>query len=764
MKLSFPSEAYRDAADLAGGLLTRAWRSCLEWLAHVARLDIRDWLRRCLDEEIAQRRLFPWTAVAFGLGILLCFAAEGRPHPAAPVVGLGLCALAGWFGRHDHRICRVAVALAMVLAGFSATLMRFERVDAPILTTTLITQLVGTIESVEERTGDARLVVRVEELAQVTNAQMPARVRVTYRGVVQVQTGDRISARVRLMPPPEAAWPGGYDFAKSAWFRGIGSVGSILGELRPVDRFAPPGPGERVQAWIDNRRVETTRRIARIFGGQSGAVAAALVTGKRGLITEETNAALRAAGIYHIVSISGLHMVLAAGTIFWFTRAGLALLPGLALGWPIKKIAAVAAIIGAVCYCVFSGAQVATIRAVIMTGVMLGAVLFDRPALSMRNLAIAAILVLAWQPETLLGPSFQMSFSAVAGLIAGAEWMRRREAKPGPPMDAFARIWRLVAGFMLGIITTTIIATIATGPFAAYHFQIANPYGIVGNALALPIVSLVVMPAGVAGMLLIGFGLDPPAWQVMGTGIAWVLDVAHFVEGFAGANLPVAAFGAPALSLLVAALLMATLFVSSLNRLALVPAVIGLWLALNPDRADLYVDRDGAGAAIRGEDGRLVVLGSPSAFVTTQWLKADGDPRIPGDPSLREGRRCDALGCVMDFAPGHHAAFVTDARAFAEDCRRAQIVISPLPAPSSCEAMRVIDRTTLSRHGAVSAHLADRLRPGGAQIRDGHDQRNEGARSPMHDIAEGAGTSPGDPLKHLKGVRRLNETRPWLAR
>lgn len=729
-----------------------------------ARRDPRGWLLRCLDEEVAQRRLFPWTAVAFGLGILLCFAAEGRPHPAAPVFGLGFCALTGWLGRHDHRICRVVIALAMVLAGFTAALVRFERVDAPILTDTLITQLVGTIESVEERTGDARLVVRVEELAQLADTQMPARVRVTYRGAVQVQTGDRISARVRLMPPPEAAWPGGYDFAKSAWFRGIGSVGSVLGTLRPLERLEPPGLGERVKAWIDNRRVETTRRIAGIIEGQPGAVAAALVTGKRGLITEETNAALRAAGIYHIVSISGLHMVLAAGTIFWFVRAGLALLPGLALGWPIKKIAALAAIIGALCYCIFSGAQVATIRAVIMTGVMLGAVLFDRPALSMRNLAIAAILVLAWQPETLLGPSFQMSFSAVAGLIAGAEWMRRREAKPGPPMDAFARIWRLVAGFMLGILTTTIIATIATGPFAAYHFQIANPYGLIGNALALPIVSLVVMPAGVAGMLLIGFGLDPPAWQVMGMGIARVLEVAHFVEGFAGANVPVAAFGTLALSLLVAALLMATLFVSSLNRLALVPAVIGLWLALNPDRADLYVDRDGAGAAIRGEDGRLVVLGSPSAFVTAQWLKADGDARIPGDPSLREGRRCDPLGCVMDFAPGHHAAFVTDARAFTEDCRRAQIVISPLPAPASCEAVRVIDRTTLSRHGAVSAHLADRLRPGGAQVRDGYDRRGEAARPPMRDIAAGAGTSPGDPLKHVRGVRRLNETRPWLVR
>jgi competence protein ComEC len=749
-----PGPESRDrVADMRG-----AWRLRLPVLSIETFLA---WLRACLDEEVARRRLFPWCAVAFGLGILLFFTAEGRPHAAAPVTGLALCAIFAWLGRDDHRILRITIACAMVLAGFGATWLRFERVDAPIVDQIRIAQLTGQVISVEERTGDARLVLGVMALEGLAESALPARVRVTTRDAGEIRAGDTISARVRLMPPPEAAWPGGYDFARSAWFAQIGGVGSILGSARIVTPDTAPDLMQRIRATIDNARVSTTRRIADAIGGQAGAVAAALVTGKRGLITEETNAALRAAGIYHIVSISGLHMVLAAGTIFWLTRAGLALVPALALGWPLKKIAAVAAIIGAASYCIFSGAQVATVRAVIMTGVMLGAVLFDRPALSMRNLAIAAILVLAWQPETLLGPSFQMSFSAVVGLIAGAEWMRNRAHDPGPTPGPAGKFARWVVAGMLGILTTTIIATIATGPFAAYHFQIANPYGLIGNALALPIVSILVMPAGVIGMLLIGFGLDPIAWEVMGFGIARVLDVAHFVAGFAGSNLPVAAFGNGALALMVIGLLTATLFVSQLRRLAVIPAGIGFVLAMTPERPDLYVDRNGAGAAIRGPQGSLVLLGRPSGFVAAQWLKADGDARMmtggdPGDiTSLHTGVNCDPFGCTTFFAAGMATSFVTDARAFAEDCTRAALIITPLAAPQDCAAARVIDRTTLDENGAISAHFADFVQAAGV---DGDDVSTSAAR------LSGDERIAGDPVTRLEGVRRIHETRPWLAR
>lgn len=667
--------------------------------------DPRRWLARCLAEEVEQRRLAPWTAVAFGLGIVLCFAAEGRPSPWAPAAGLAACAALGFAGRRDHRVVRVALGVAMIFAGFTAALVRFAAVDAPVLERILIAEVQGRVEAIEERARDARVVLRVSSIEGLAPEWTPGRVRITMRDASPFGPGDHVVARARLTPPPEAAWPGGFDFAKGAYFSGIGAVGSTLGSARLASGPEPPDVGARFSAAVETARTLAARRIASVIGGQAGAVAAALVTGKRGMISEETNAALRAAGIYHIVSISGLHMVLAAGTIFWLVRAGLALSPALALRWPIKKIAAVAALCGACAYCVFSGAQVATVRALIMTGVMLGAILFDRPALSMRNLAAAAIVVLALWPETLLGPSFQMSFGAVAGLIAGAEWMRRRGRTPPPPSGAADRAVRFVVAGFAGIATTTIIASLATGPYAAFHFQIANPYGLVGNGLALPIVSLVVMPAGVIGMLGFAFGLDRFAWEAMGFAVALVIEAARLVESFEASSVPVRAFGADALAWMTGSLLVATLFISQLRRLAFVPAVLGLWAAQAAPAPDLYVDRDGSGAAVRGVDGRLVVLGRPGTFVTEQWLKAAGDWRGADDASLRAGVACDPLGCVADLGEGRFASFVRDARAFDEDCRRADIVISSLRAPPGCAAAFVVDRTDLAAHGAMTARF-----------------------------------------------------------
>ena len=689
--------------------------------------DPRIWFAGCIAQEAAHRRLFPWSAIAFGIGIVLCFSAEGIPSPWPALIGLTLCIGTAIAIRRNHLARNAAIAVALIFAGFGSAAIRQHGVDAPIVERITIAHVEGFVENIEERDRGARIVIRVEHLEGFTPEWTPARVRVTLRDRREIVAGDYIRARTRLMPPPEAAWPGGYDFARGAYFLGIGAVGSVLGAAQIVEPPFRAGLLSRMRAFIDTARTTTTARIASVIGGQPGAVAAALVTGKRGLISEETNEALRAAGIYHIVSISGLHMVLAAGTIFWLTRAILALAPILALSLPLKKIAAVAAITGALGYCIFSGAQVATVRAVIMTGVMLGAVLFDRPALSMRNLAIAALIVMAWEPETILGPSFQMSFSAVVGLIAGAEWLRMHGKTSKPPVDLVGRGVRWVTTGMLGIATTTIIATIATGPFAAYHFQIANPYGLIGNGLALPIVSILVMPAAVIGMLAYPFGLDGPAWLVMGYAVDHVIKAAAWVQTFSGSTVPVAAFGAGALGLMVVGLLVGTLFVSPLRRLSLIPAALGLFAATMPERPDIFVDRGGAGAAVRAGDGALLILGRPSAFVAEQWLKADGDGRRARDPTLTAAVTCDPLGCVGDLGGGRYAAFVSDRRAFAEDCARAGIVITPLAAPDYCRPELLIDRNRLSELGAIAVRFTD----------------------------EG-------PI--ITGVRSQTETRPWLAR
>ena len=699
------------------------------------------WLGAGIAQDYEQRRLFPWLAVAFGGGILLFFTmADGMPALAAPLVLAGLAAaITPFLGARPVALALVLGVVAAAL-GFAAATYRVSRVAAPVLQRTSIAVLTGFVEALDERDEGARLVIRVASFGTLKPDALPARVRVSYKTAsANLKPGLFIASTARLLPPPEAARPGGYDFARDAYFRRIGAVGSLVGKIE-VKPPPQPVPLElRVAAAIDEARNAVTRRIADANGGQAGAVAAALVTGKRGLITPETNEILRAAGIYHVVSISGLHMVLAAGVVFWLVRGLLALVPHLALLWPIKKIAAGFAMLGVLAYCAFSGWDLAAERALIMTLIMLGAILVDRPALSMRNLALAAIVTLAREPEGLLGPSFQMSFAAVAGLIACARlidggYLRREGA------GRFGRLLALSVSALIGTLATTLVAQFATAPFATYHFQTIQPFGLIGNALTLPLVSLAVMPAAVLGILAYPFALDQPVWWLMGMAVRGILAISGWVADFGQATLVIPAFGVGALGLMAAALLLATLPSFRLRWLALPPALVGLGLATQPYRFDIYVDRQGSGAMVRMQDGRLAPLGRPSGFVMEQWLKADGDVRRPAD--VASAATCDTVGCTTQLGDGRSIAFVKDRRAFAEDCRRAAIVISALTAPASCTAGLVIDRAYLADHGATA------IRAAGAQYEAVHAERSAWRRpispAPPLPIAPNKGPAPPD--------------------
>ncbi|WP_082504440.1 ComEC/Rec2 family competence protein [Methylobacterium sp. Leaf111] len=666
---------------------------------------IRDWFRAGWTREIEQRRLFAWLAVAFGCGILAFFlGTQGTPSLLAPLAAAAL--LAATTPLLVARPFGLALVLAAVAAllGFAAAAARVRSVDGPILARTTIGPLVGTIEGLDEREEGARLILRVESFGTLGAEVRPVRVRVSYRKANTLKPGDRIAATARLLPPPEAARPGGYDFARDAFFREIGAVGSLVGK---VDLRPPAESADwqiRLAAAVDAARNALTRRITDANGGQAGAVAAALVTGKRGLISPETNDILRAAGIYHVVSISGLHMVLAAGVVFWLVRALLALVPFAALHWPIKKIAAAVAMVSVTAYCVFSGWDIAAERSLIMTLVMLGAILVDRPALSMRNLALAALIALAREPDGLLGPSFQMSFAAVAGLIACAPLIAGR-GRQRDGAGLLPRIFALASAAVLGTLATTLVAQIATAPFATYHFQTVQPFGLVGNALTLPLVSLAVMPSAVLGILAYPFALDQPVWWAMGLAVRGMLTISTWIAGFGNAVVVVPAFGTGALGLLAAALIVLTLPASSLRWLGLIPAAIGIACAAAPDRYDIYVDREGAGAAIRQRNGRLATLGRPPPFVLAQWLKADGDDRRVQDVTGFEGARCDRLGCTLTTPDGRVLALTTDKGALGEDCARADILITRQSAPGGCAASIVIDRDFLESHGATAIHL-----------------------------------------------------------
>ncbi len=691
------------------------------WSGGLARPSARHGLARLLNalsarlaammaQEVAERRLFLWLPIFFLAGILAYFAASHEPGFGAPLAGLGLCAgcafraaRAGWM-----KTARAFVAAAFFFCGFSAGVLRTWTMAAPVISEIKVARVTAFIETLDDRKGGGRLLLRVGAIDGLPPEATPARLRVTIRNHGGLRAGQTITATMRLIPPAEPSEPGGYDFAREAFFQGIGAVGSILSRVEQAPALDVPLIA-RINAAIDRARNDLTARIAGVIGGDDGAVAAALVTGKRGLISEEANDALRGAGIYHVVSISGLHMVLAAGLFMWSLRALLALVPAIALHYPCKKIAALFAMFGALAYDIFAGSEVATERSLIMIVVMLGAVLFDRPALSMRNLAIAALIVMAREPESVLGPSFQMSFGAVAAMIALFERGPGTE-KGEAPQGLLARAGRALAIMLL----TTFVAGLATGPFASFHFHRINPYSIIGNSLTLPLVEFIVMPMAVLGVIAGPFGLDAPVWSVMGWGIGGMMDLSRHVAGIEGSVRHVEAFGLGALLALSFGLFWIALWRTGIRFAGLIFVGLGLWLAVTWRPTDLATDASGRSLAVRGLSGRFEVLnGRGNDFAVSQWLLGDADRRKPGAPELKGESRCDPSGCVTRLVDGRTIALVLTPAALAEDCLRADILVTRLRVGERCKGPElVLDGAHFAAHGASEIRLA----PDGALV------------------------------------------------
>ena len=309
-----------------------------------------------------------------------------------------------------------------VASGFLAACVQTLRLSTPVLQQPWTGYGSGVIEQIEwgqDNNGqeNARLVLRLYKLGALAPQDRPVKLKLSVKGKPAIKAGDQIYAAFHLQPLPGPTFPGGYDFRFDYYFKQIGGVGSIVG---PIRQGYGPSPSLWQSFWfkLDHYRCEVTERIIKTIGGQNGAVAAALVTGKRGYINEHSNDILRSAGIYHVVSISGLHMAIAAGLAFTFVRIGLLLISGLSLRHDTRRWAAWAGMAGAVIYDVFAGSDIATERSMLMTMVLFGAIAFGRRLLSMRNCALAAILLVLVEPNGVLNPGFQMSFAAVVGLIA----------------------------------------------------------------------------------------------------------------------------------------------------------------------------------------------------------------------------------------------------------------------------------------------------------------------------------------------------------
>ncbi len=667
----------------------------------------RYWRLRCASGAAAvagfvdaERDSLPlWLPAAFGAGIatwfLVPFEAQ-RLAAAALVLGLAAAAmLLGW---------RLAwLPLLMLLAGMGAAGFRSAQVAHPVLAMRSVVTLTAAVESIERRPD--RDVTRLV-LAVASPQGLPGHVRLTVRGGVAaaIAPGARLRVRAALVPPATAPLPGGYDFARRAWFAGIGATGYPLGPLVLVAPAPPPGNLEATMAAARGRLTEHVRdRVP----GAAGAVTAAFVTGDQGAIPLATAQAMRDAGLAHLLSISGLHIAVVVGGVMWLVRRGLALVPGLTLALPLKGIAIAVAAVAGLAYTLLAGAEVPTVRSILATLIVLLGVVVGREALSLRMLATAALLILAVRPEALMGASFQLSFAAVTGIVALYEsrlgrWLSRR--------DEDDRWFHRAGRGLAALLVTGLVAEAALAPIGLFHFNKAGVFGALANLVAIPWSSFVVMP-------LIGLALVADAfgtalfWPPVGAAMAALIDLADAAAALPGAVLLAAMMPVAAFAGLVAGGLWLALWRTAPRRWGLLPIAAGLAIAVLAPVPDLFVSGDGRHVGVVRPGGLAMLRPRASDFLRSMWGNAAGTD----DSAPLPGARCSADACLADIDAGGRTwrVLLTISRdfvareAFEPACAAADIVVSDRRLPRWCRPRWLkLDRPTLAASGAVSIDLA----------------------------------------------------------
>ena len=671
-------------------------------------------LQRAVESDRAYGNGFLFIPVFLAVGALCYFAAPEEPRfisllaagSALAVTVMLLSARPFW---------RAIVFFGLVIvSGALAAKVQTWRVDTAMLGSQITTTLTGRVVTLEHQaSGRVRLTLDVLATQRPQLRYVPKRVRASARSVPDdLRPGAIVKGVVRLMPPSGPLRPQSYDFAFKSFFDGIGANGFFMSKVNVAPEELHATLRQRASAWIEDWRLHMAQHISRTIGGPEGAIAAALITGIRAGIPEEINEALRVSGLYHVISISGLHMALVGGTVMLAVRAACALSPSFSMRRPAKKFAALAALSATAFYLFISGADIAAQRSFIMLSVMLVAILFDRSALTMRNLAISAIILLLIAPHEVVGPSFQMSFAATAALVAAyAAWtesrsrqVHRAKVQRGPVVGTMKAALRYTTGLSM----TSLIAGAATALFTAWHFQQVSPLGLVANLAAMPFVSVIVMPMAVLASVLMPFGLDGPALQAMGLGIAAMNGVAFWTAERSAFD-ATGAISLVAVLVLTAALALLTMSSSAVRWFSAPLVLAGMALLISRDLPDVLVSEDGRLVAVRLADGRLAVnRARPQAFTLNNWQRATNATEIlrprakTPEANDGEGFSCTAELC---FARSGDAVVVhaQDQEAAASACANAHIlIIDDATAHNPCGSdVVVITKRDLARQGSA---------------------------------------------------------------
>lgn len=635
---------------------------------------------------------FLWSPVALAAGIGAYFGAPEEPDRTLLLIFAAVAILGFLIGM--KRRSAPAVLLALAATGVLLASFQTWRAAAPVLEGDYRGPVSGRLIGLDRSASNA-VRLTLDQVHMPGRAIVPERIRISFTGYIApgvLQPGTRVTTTAWLAPPNAPVEPGGFDFRRHAWFAQIGAVGYTR---TPVLIEAPPGRPNlalrifalrmHISGWLRTRMADDT-----------GPFAAAILTGDRSALDPRDMEDLRYSNLAHLLAISGLHMGLITGLAFGVVRALLALPPGLALRWPAKKIAAGAALSVALFYLALSGASVATQRAFIMAAVALIAIMLDRPVLTLRAVAIAALIVMIVHPISLTGPGFQMSFAATTALVATFaalrgtrfwEWLgrgRQRHVK-----------WLVV------LMITSFVAGAATAPFSAYHFNTISRYGYIANLAAVPAMGLIVMPGAMLALALGPFGLEAAALGAVDLGIRHILGVAHWAASREGAVWHVPTGGGMVLPALTLGFLMLVLVRGRGRFASLAPLALGLVFWAAAERPALLVSENGRMLGLMTERGRALSAERGNRFAASIWLENDGAPANPASAAARVAWQKMEDGGLAGDVPGFGAILWSNAES---------------PPPGACQKARILvaPKATHTPGGTCLFLGADALEAGGA--------------------------------------------------
>lgn len=700
-----PLIPFSDADDTADAAVQRPWRM------RGAMSRLADAIERFLAASGFDKG--PWLVVAFAAGIGSWFVL-GDPWQwlgAAGSAVLGaLAAQAVWKGEDERAHLRIAVTafgLAFAL-GLAIVWTRSEMVGAEALERPALMQLDARILEREEQPAEGR--VRLVLASRDAEAGRAIKVRVNVphgKDFAELREGARVRLRARLMPPSPPLLPGAYDFARRAWFDGYAATGSLVGEVELLEQ-ATGGEGRiaQVQRWLSSHVQDN-------LGGGAGSIAAAFASGDRGAISEADEIAMRDAGLTHLLSISGLHVSAVIAAAYFLAVKILALWPWLTLRVRLPLLAAAIAAAAGIGYTLLTGAQVPTVRSCVGAVLVLIALALGREPLSMRMVAVAATVVLFLWPESLVGPSFQMSFAAVMAIVAlhNAKGVRdflapREESK----LRWFAR--RVSMLFVTGL-----VIEVALTPIVLFHFHRAGLYGAFANVVAIPLVTFISMPLIAIALLFDLVGLGAPFWWLVGQSLDLLLAIAHVTAAQPGAVKLVPHIGLVTVMVFVAGGLWLALWRGKARLLGLVPATLGAVMLVSSRAPDVLITRDGRDVGLVSEAGQLFVLrDSPGSYAQENIGELAGTKASPISITRWPGARCSEDFCSLPITRAGRTWHLLvartrqriDERALASACEKADIVIADRWLPYSCKPRWLkADKRFLAENGGSALHLAE---------------------------------------------------------